>query len=141
MTVPIWPTELPRPNRAGYGRTLPDGRSSTRPEAGPPRVRRRFSAAPSPMTLVFDMTLDQRARFHLFWSEDTAGGSLPFWMADWTLDGHVLSTDDGSVLTTDSGADITIDTAMLVMFATDQAPAETIVGLKYRFTVQLSIMP
>lgn len=141
MTLAMWPASLPRPMRAGFSRTLPDGRQATKNEMGPPRVRRRYSAAASALQMTIDVSADQRARFWRFWDEDTAGGSLPFWMTDWAVDGMTMATEDGVVLTTEDGTALSVTTTMLVMFGTDQPPSESPVGVRWRIAFILSIMP
>jgi hypothetical protein len=136
----LWPIDLPRPMRSGYQRGLPDGRLSTRPEAGPPRMRRRFSSAVSPMATTFTLTLDQRMRFWRFW-EEVGGGTLPFVAPDWTLDGQTITDGSGLVITDDAGSPILVTAPALMMFAGDQAPSESLVGVEYRITVQFSILP
>lgn len=141
MTIPIWPSDLPRPRRDGYGSVLPDGRSSTQPEAGPPRVRRRFSAAVATRQLTIDVDADGRMRFWRFWREDTVGGSLPFWIPDWTLEGLPIGDEAGTALATETGMPITIATRDLVLFATSQPPSEAPIGVRWRISLQLSVMP
>lgn len=141
MTVPWYPDTLPRPRRDGHSRTLADGRQATKNDAGPPRVRRRFSSAPAAMQMVIDLTLDQRMRFFRFWEEDTRFGSLPFWMLDWATDGVALMAETGDVLTDEFGRPLAIDAVLLCMFGTDQPPAETLIGVDFRVSFQLSILP
>lgn len=140
MTVPSWPDDLPRIMRSGYGRTLPDGRMATKSDSGPPRVRRRYSAAPAPMQATIDVSVDQRQRFWRFWLEDTASGSLPWWAPDWTIDGLSLTDETGAVLTDESGTELLIAATILVMFGADP-PAESAIGVRYRITLSLSILP
>ncbi len=139
--IPIWPASLTRPMRSGWAHALADGRQSTRPEAGPPRVRRRFSAAVSTIQMAIDLSLDQRQLFNGFWRDTTRGGSLPFWIPDWTLDGVALTTEDGSGLLTEAGAPLLVSAWHLAMFGTDQPPSETVVGVRFRIAISLSIMP
>ena len=142
MTLPIWPTaELPRPKRDGYARTYPDGRQSTKNDAGPPRGRLRFSAAPAFISLQFDMTHAQRARFMTFWTTDTVNGSKPFVVPDWTEISIPLLAADGTPLTTDAGTLLATDAWLLAMFSYDKPPSETIVGNGFRIAVQLTILP
>ncbi len=141
MSVPTYPDDLPRPRRDGYSQTLPDGRLATKRDAGPPRVRRRFSAAPGVLQMVIDLTLDQRARFWRFWEEDAGGGSLPFWMPDWVLEGAGLMTGSGEGLTDEAGRSLVIDADLLCMFGTEQAPTETVSGVTFRLSFPLTILP
>lgn len=142
MTLPRWPSDLPRPDRQGFQVSVPDGRLATRPEAGPPRVRRRFSAAATPMQMTIRVDADQRARFERFWGEDLSRGSLPFLMPDWRFDGHGLRTGTGGGgLVTAAGGRLIIAAWVLVMFATDQAPAQTPEGVGWRIVASFSILP
>lgn len=141
MTIPQWPSTLPRPTRASYAATAPDGRLSTKMEAGPPRVRRRYSSAAATRQMAIVATGDQRARFWRFWGEDTVGGSLPFFVPDWTRDGVALTTETGAVLTLADGTPILIAATQLALFGTEQPPSEAMVGVEFRITFQLMIMP
>lgn len=141
MTNPSWPAELPPPLRDGYGSVLPDARTATKPEAGPPRVRRRWSVAVATRQMTIDVTADQRARFWRFWLGDTVGGSLPFWVPDWTVDGAPMADASGSPLTTAAGAEIALAKRDLVMFGTSQPPSEAPVGVRWRITFQILVMP
>jgi len=139
--MPSWPSELPRPRRDGYVSVLPDGRTSTKTEAGPPRVRRRFSAAVATRQMAIDVTADQRLRFWRFWREETVGGSLPFLVPDWTVDGVTITTEGGADLTDANGAPLLVAAVDVAMFATSQPPSEAPIGVDWRITFQLSVMP
>lgn len=141
MTLSWYPDELPRPRRDGYSRTLADGRQATKNESGPPRVRRRFSSAAAAMQMVVDLTVDQRMRFFRFWEEDTVLGSKPFWMPDWTVAGIELGTEAGDVITDETGRPLVIEAVLLCMFGTEQPPAETVLGVDFRVSFQLAILP
>lgn len=140
MTIPFWPDQLPRPMRQGYQKTLSDGRQSTKNDGGPPRVRRQYSSAVSPVAMTIDVSLDGKECFNRFWETDTAGGSLPFWVIDPTLDGVPLMDDTGAIITDDTDAPILMDAWWLVLFDT-QAPAETVIGVRYRINFGLMVMP
>jgi hypothetical protein len=141
MTIPFWPDPLPRPLRQGWQRTLQDGRQSTKNDAGPPRVRRQYSSAVSPIAMTIDVSLADRERFNRFWEIDTKGGSLPFWIIDPTLDGVALMDDASTIITDDTGAPILVEAWWLVLFDTQSPPAETVMGVRYRINFGLMVMP
>lgn len=140
MTVPIWPTELPRPMRDGYQRQLPSGAISTRRDAGPPFVRRRFSSAVSAVTMTIDVSADPRARFWRFWEEEVAHGTIPFFAPDSSLTDWPVSDAGGGTLTTDAGDAIGIESWWLVV-AGESAPTEAPAGNRWRITMQLTVLP
>lgn len=140
MTIPMWPTELPRPERAGFQSEAPDGRQSTQLDAGPPRVRRRFSAAVTPIAMTIYVSSDLRARFQRFWSEDTASGSLPFLIPDWRFDLHPLLTADGASALTADGTSLLIEAWALAMFGQEK-PRDVPAGIKWRISMSISLMP
>ncbi len=141
MTIPFWPDQLPRPMRQGWQKTLPDGRQSTKNDAGPPRVRRQYSSAVSPVAMTIDVSLDDRECFNRFWEIDTIGGSLPFWIIDPTLDGVPLMDELGDVLQDDAGNAILMEEWWLVLFDTQSPPAETVIGVRFRINFGLMVMP
>ncbi len=140
MTIPFWPDQLPRPMRQGWQRTLPDGRLSTKNDGGPPRVRRQYSSAVSPVAMTIDVSIDGRECFNRFW-EETVGGSQPFLVPDPTLTGIGLMDDSGNPITDDDGNQLVIEDWWLVLFDTQSAPAETVIGVRYRINFGLMVMP
>ncbi|BBE74366.1 hypothetical protein [Oharaeibacter diazotrophicus] len=140
MTIPVYPDDLPRPLRDGYGRVFPDGRARAQQDAGPPRSVRRFSSAAQRVSLVTTLTRDQGARLLRFWVEDTAGGSLPFLMPDPTAHGWPLLTAAGTPLLTEAGAPILLGAWWLVLFG-DQPPQEAATGIRFRYSFTVAVMP
>ncbi|MFG1364652.1 hypothetical protein [Xanthobacter versatilis] len=117
MTVAFWPTDLPqRVLVDGYSEGVGDGRLRQAMDAGPPKMRRRSSAATRPVRARLWVDFDGMARLKRFWAEGVAGGSLPFLFPDQTVDGLALLTDDSSQLLTESGAPLIITSWWLVMF-------------------------
>ncbi|PTW61436.1 hypothetical protein C8N35_102145 [Breoghania corrubedonensis] len=141
MSVPLWPSELPRPMRSGYRGGIGDGRQATRPEQGPVRVRRRYSSVAMPLAMTVDVTLDERKRFERFWREDTSEGSLPWLMPDPESDGHPILTTDGAPLLTADGAPLLLSHWWLVMFDTQSAPSWSPRGIRWQVQMTLMIMP
>lgn len=81
-----WPAALPQVAPiAGYQETLPDTSLRTQMDAGPARMRRRFTAAVRPITINFILSDEQLETFHDFYVTTLAGGSLPF---DWVHPRH-----------------------------------------------------
>lgn len=141
MALPVWPSSFPRPMLSGFGTVLPDGRQSTSMQAGPPRVRRRYSSAATIRQATMILDVNARQRFWRFWGDDTTGGSLPFLVPDWTLDGRPLATASGEILTTTDGVPLLVSAWHLALFGTDQPPSEAPLGVQFRMTFTLSILP
>lgn len=116
MSYPTWPFTK-EPEGASWNLGLGGGRSLTPMEIGPPKAKRRSSAIGKPMALVFpDFTADELARFDRFYSEDTAQGALPFWMADPIYHGESLLDEAGTPITDENGVPITIAAWWLLLF-------------------------
>jgi chitodextrinase len=79
----VWPTSLPSVFQAQPGavETAPDMMLETQMDAGPPKARRRFTAAPRPVTGTLVLTQAQRATLDSFYVNTLQGGVLPF---EWT---------------------------------------------------------
>ena len=77
----VWPATLPqRMDVDGYQESLGDGRLRSQSDAGPAKVRRRFSAVPRPLSVSTELTSAQLATFKTFVVTTLAGGTLPFQM-------------------------------------------------------------
>ncbi len=140
MTVPVWPASLPRPDRETWQRTSQDARVKRQSTSGPPGYRRRFSSAAQMVTLSLTLSRRQAAVFDDFFRITTAQGSLSFWMPDPTADGWPLLTADGGALTTHGGAPILISAWWLCLFG-DSLPAESVVGIEFRKTFSVVVLP
>jgi len=141
MAIPVWPAELPqRVLVEGYSERTRDGRLFSATSAGPPKVRRRFSAAVMPVAAAIYASWDQKARFERFWAEDTSGGTLPFIMPDQSRDQVPLLASSGESLTTESGITILIVAKWLALFAREP-PQITPMGVRFRISFQLEILP
>jgi hypothetical protein len=78
----VWPASLPQTLlQASYRETLPRTKLRTEMDAGPPKMRRRYTAAPRPIQGTQNLTTTQVADLKTFHNTTVAGGSLPF---DWT---------------------------------------------------------
>ncbi|WP_235829853.1 hypothetical protein [Frigidibacter oleivorans] len=139
MTIPTWPSELPRPSRAGYQRQALDPRLARSTETGPPGYRRRYSAVAETVELVVTLTRLQRSVFDLF-HRDLGHGSLPFWMPDPTTDGWPMLTADGTPLLTAEGTPMLLSAQWLCLFGSSQ-PIETVQGVEFVKSFSVVVMP
>ncbi|SEP21333.1 hypothetical protein SAMN04487843_108203 [Methylobacterium sp. ap11] len=139
----VWPSELPqRVLASGYSETMGEGRLRTQMEAGPMKVRRRFSAVVRPVPASFRVSPDGKARLERFWREEIGGGSLPFLMPDQTHDGLPLLTDDSLQLLDDQGRPL-INTAWWLVMAGDAPLSFTPLqrGMAFSASFPLVVMP
>lgn len=78
----VWPASLPQRVLAqGYAETFPKTAVRTQMDAGPDKVRRRFTAAVRDFEVSLRLTPAQAATLESFFDSTTAGGALAF---DWT---------------------------------------------------------
>lgn len=140
MSYPIWPEALPRPERSSWQAGRQDTRLKRRSDAGPVSYRRRFSSASRPVTLSVILDRDLKAVFDNFYFEEIAEGASLFWMPDPTTDGWPLLLDDGSPFLTEAGVPILLGETWLVTMG-DSLPAETVIGVEFRITFSVEVMP
>jgi len=77
----IWPTTLPQDMiEQGLSAPFPDNVIHKTMEVGPPKLRRRDTSAPWPVTGSVILTYDEFATFTTFFNTTIASGSLAF---DW----------------------------------------------------------
>jgi len=82
MSIPAWDNSLPQYLVAkGYGQSPPAVTIKSEMDAGPAKVRRRFTAGVSPVSGTMIMTAAQLATFDTFFNTTLLGGSLRF---SWT---------------------------------------------------------
>lgn len=142
MTVPFWPVDLPqRVLVEGYSEGVGDGRIQQPMDAGPPKMRRRTSVATRPVRARLWVDFDGMARLKRFWAEGLAGGSLPFWFPDQTMDGLALLTADGAPLLTESGVPLVITSWWLVTFGQDGIAFDAQSGVLFGAAFSLDILP
>ncbi len=135
MSLIYWPADLPQQVRqSGFSTQLRDGNQRTKTDAGPGKVRRRFSAAARPLACSVLLDRQQLARFERFHDEEIALGSLPFIMPDPIFEGAEL---DG--LLTEGDAPLLIVRANLVRFT--EAPQWVTAGPAFQVSLPLSILP
>lgn len=81
MANPTWPVTLPQyVLEGGYQEQLQDQTIETQMEAGPAKIRRRFTKSLRRFQINLLMNSTQAAAFETFWQTTCRGGSIPF---DW----------------------------------------------------------
>jgi len=138
--IPVWPTELPKPQRSGFQKQHQDPRLRRRAETGPPGYRRRFSSAAQFVSLSMSVTRDQVAIFENFHRNETALGTLPFVMPDPLTDGWELLTPDGEPLLAPDDEPVLIAAHWLCLFG-ESMPAITMRGIRFVITFPVTVMP
>lgn len=138
--LPSYPPELPAPLREGYQNARGDGRTRMAEDAGPPNVRRRFSAVANVVSFSTQLDRFQLGRFDRFYDEETKQGTLPFLMPDPGTNGWPLLSDDGMPLLTDEGTPILMTETWLCLFG-QQLPAVVTVDMVWKVTFQIVVMP
>ena len=82
MANAVWPSALPQRVLApGYDEQPPELTLRTPMDAGPAKVRRRFTAGPRPIRASVRLSMAQRQALDDFFVTVLAGGALPF---DWS---------------------------------------------------------
>jgi hypothetical protein len=141
MTLPAWPTDLPRPMRPSWSAQAQDPRQKRAAETGPPGYRRRYSNTARTVALEIDVTRHGKSVFERFVEEDIGDGTLPFTMPDPTTDGWALLDSAGNPMLDGSGTPILL-AATWVCLMGDQMPVETIsAGVRFRIGFFVSVMP
>jgi hypothetical protein len=145
MSTPSWPTVLPQAVLvAGYGETSPNLMLRTQMDAGPPKMRRRFTAGVRPITGTMVMRADKLAILDDFFAVTCQGGTLQF-----AFQTQRSMGDTGSGLAFPNGSadtgDIT-DTQMMLQAANYRfvkPPAYKAIDANKHFevTLELEMMP
>ena len=146
MSIAIWPQDLPQRVLAdGYQEGVRDGRLVQAMDKGPPKMRRRTSAAVKPVQAAMVVDFNGRARFERFWNDDTAGGVLPFYVRDQALDSLALGVSaDGEAagpLLTAHGAPVLIAASWLCQFAEEPPSVTAMDGIWFRISFGLLVLP
>jgi len=82
MSVPVWPTTLPQQLFVtGYNQSFADTTIKSEMDAGPAKIRRRFTAGVEPVSGTMIMTETQLSTLATFYNTTLLGGSLRF---SWT---------------------------------------------------------
>lgn len=94
-----WPASLPQtPQLSGYSETPQSQTLRSSMDAGPAKVRRRFTAASRDIPVQYILSTTQRETFENWFDADIAAGALAF---DWPHDGATVEARirDGYSLT------------------------------------------
>lgn len=140
MTILTWPSQLPRPERDTWNLTRQDARRKLRSDAGPPRYRRRMSAVAKLVSLSILVSRDGKAVFDRFYDDETEHGSLLFWMPDPTTAGWALLGDNGVPILANKDQFLLLSGRWLCAWG-DQPPSETVVGVEFRISFSVVVMP
>lgn len=77
--MPTWPVSLPTaPEGPNYTEQPPKTRLETQMDAGPPKLRQRYTAGVRPLSMTWMLTKAQVAALDTFFTDTLAGGSLSF---------------------------------------------------------------
>lgn len=87
--MPTWPAGLPQELPLGGRESEPDMLLRSDMDAGPAKLRRRFSAAPRPFQMELAISDAQRTTLRTFYGTTLLGGALSF---DW----QALDNDAGA---------------------------------------------
>lgn len=77
-----WPASLPQNQFLNLTDQRQDARVRTKMDAGPAKMRRRFTAAVRTFVAPIEVNGTQRQAFDSFWINDTQEGSLSFSWSD-----------------------------------------------------------
>lgn len=101
-----WPATLPQDVLIeGYAEAFPETRLRTPMDAGPAKMRRRFTAAVRPLKVSVPLTRDQVAALDTFFTTTLEGGALAFtWTHPRTLAAVTLRFVSAPQPVPDSGA-------------------------------------
>ena len=77
----VWDVGLPQKQFRGISESWNDGLARSKMDAGPPKVRLRFTAEVRDINIPIVLTAAEKATFTSFYENTIARGSLPF---DWT---------------------------------------------------------
>jgi len=81
--IPNWPATLPQCLEvAGYGTAMADTMLRTAMDAGPAKVRRRFTAGVRPVVGRITVTAAQLATLKTFFTDSTLSGAIRFAWTD-----------------------------------------------------------
>jgi hypothetical protein len=87
--MPTWPSTLPQNQFIGLTEQRQDPRLRTQMDAGPAKMRRRYTATVRTFSVPIELNGTQRQAFDTFWITDTQEGSLSFSWTDPVTDSAV----------------------------------------------------
>lgn len=140
MSVPIWPSELPRPTRSDFSATSQEARIAKQADTGPPGYRPRFSSVARPISLAVILSRSQKGRFDRFYIEEIKRGAAVFWMPDPVTDGWPMLTAQGEPVLTADGRPVLVAAQWLCLMG--PPPVETIYGqVEFKISFQVDVLP
>ncbi len=140
MSVSVWPSSLPNPQREGFQMQALDPRLRRVAETGPPGYRRRWSSVASVVSLSIDVTRNEKATFDGFYEQAVQFGSLPFYMPDPVTDGWPMLDHEGTPVLTSDGGPLLLSAQWLCLFG-DETPLHTIQGIRFVVSFTVAVMP
>lgn len=90
MTTPVFPAALPKPSMQSYGYTPGNNLLRTEMDTGAARVRRRFIAVPTEVSVQWSFTQAEFATFEAFYRNGIYDGAAWFTMPIVKGDGEVM---------------------------------------------------
>jgi hypothetical protein len=138
--IPVWPAEIPRPQRSSWQLQYTDPRLQRKVDTGLPGHRRRWSNVARQVSMTVKLTRSEKASFETFFEDDLNHGVRPFFMPDPTTDGWQMLTSDGVPLLTDSGVPLLLSASWLCVFGEDM-PSEAIEGTRFQISFSIWVMP
>lgn len=141
MTLPAWPTDLPKPVRASWSGQRQDARQRRAVETGPPGYRRRFSAVARIVGMQIDVTRSQKAVFDTFFEQTTQFGALPFVMPDPTTDGWAMLDAAGQPMLDGTGTPILLSATWLCLFGSEPPTEGIPAGTRFSISFTVAVMP
>jgi hypothetical protein len=135
MTVAVWPSELPNPERGTYQAQREDTRLKKRGR-GAVGYRRMSSSTPRLISMSIEVPRSLKAVFDNFHMDTTADGTLPFWMPDATTDGWPMLSSSGQPVLMPDGTPILLSRRMLCLFG-DEMPSESVRGVRFEISFNL----
>lgn len=143
MSHPIYPAELPRPDRSGYALGYGEKRRFVQDDDGAMRFGGKRSKMAQSVSLNIEVDRNGRAVFERFFETMTKGGITPFLMTDYATDGVALLTDDGVQILTDGDEPILLHEVWLCTFGKDDLPTRAAISgsVNWLITFTVRVMP
>jgi hypothetical protein len=142
MTTPIWPAALPQYLLTrNYSEDDPDTVIRTQMDAGPAKIRRRFTAAVRQLAGMIVVDEDQLDTLSDFFMNDCAGGAIAF---QWTMQRRQRDTaepTDTSQITDTSLLPLTFVGTNNYRFVKPPRYSDTGDGAHYEAALSLEILP
>ena len=141
MPTPAWPSTLPQYLLTrNYKETAPTLAIRTQMDAGPAKMRRRFTANARPISGMLLLNEYQLAVLDEFFLNDCQGGAQSFcWTMQRRLSDSDSSADSNAPL--DSDAPVPSFPPMTFRFVKPPAYADSGDGKNYEVTLSLEILP